>query len=229
MNAIDNFTAKLTMIRQRLNRIQSRQVEHFRLFKRLNTVNTNLKAMINVLNTISVTSLVLTHSGTSMTLIVCTVSNTLSAICTAVMSVVHLDDKVHRHQTSYLQFVELYETYIAELLTDDLNGTDLDRILMDLNSKVGLIMDNCEPINVSQHDLSSIQVQHQPASASSDSPYTRYRTEPCATVCPSIQEVVVVPSTGADRDEERHNMLIAPRPHRAMVHTIPAVSPIYEK
>lgn len=152
MRSVDNFTAKLTMIRQRLDRIQSRQTEHFRLFKRLTSVNTNLKALINVLNTISVTSMVLTFSGTYTTLVVCAVSNSLSALCTAVLSVVRLDDKVHSHQTSYLQFVEIYDTYIAELLIDDLNGSDLDRILGDLNTKVGLILDKCEPIDLSRID-----------------------------------------------------------------------------
>jgi hypothetical protein len=149
MQSADNFTAKLTMIRQRLNHIRHRQAEHFKQFKRLNIWNINFKAIINVLNTISVTSLVLTFSGSQTTLVICTISNSISAIGTAVLSVVNMEAKSHSHQTSYLQFVELHDTYIAELLHDNLNGQDLDRILTDLNSKVGLILDNCEPIDLS--------------------------------------------------------------------------------
>jgi hypothetical protein len=148
MQSADNFTAKLTMIRARLDRIKHRQLEHFRQFKRLQRVNTNTNVCINVLNTISVTSLVLTFSGSDTTLIICACSNSLSAIGTAILSVVNMEYKSHSHQTSYLQFVELHDTYTAELLVDNLCGQDLDRILTDLNSKVGLILDTCEPIEL---------------------------------------------------------------------------------
>jgi hypothetical protein len=146
MQSADNFTAKLSMIRQRLDQIKHRQAEHFRQFKRLQKVNMYCNAVINVLNTISVTSIVFTFSGSNMTLIVCAVSNTLSAVGTAILSVISVESKSHSHQRSYLQFVELHDTYIAELLHDNLNGVDLDRILADLNSKVALILDTCEPI-----------------------------------------------------------------------------------
>jgi hypothetical protein len=148
MQSPDNFTAKLAMIRCRLDRIKQRQSEHFRQFKRLKRVNMKCKVFINVLNTISVTSLVLTFAGTGPTLIICTCSNSLSAIGTAILSVINMEDKSHSHQTSYLQFVELHDTYTAELLVDNLCGQDLDRILSDLNSKVGLILDKCEPIEL---------------------------------------------------------------------------------
>ena len=148
MQSADNFTAKLTMIRRRLDRIKHRKVEHFRQFKRLQRLSTKFKAVINVLNTISVTSLVLLFSGSEPTLIICACSTSLSAIGTAVLSVVNMEEKSHSHQTSYLQFVELHDSYTAELLVDNLSGQDLDRILTDLNSKVGLILDTCEPIEL---------------------------------------------------------------------------------
>ena len=69
-----------------------------------------------------------------------------------------MEDKSHSHQTSYLQFVELHDTYTAELLVDNLCGQDLDRILTDLNSKVGLILDTCEPIDLPA--VTSITPQH---------------------------------------------------------------------
>jgi hypothetical protein len=150
MKSTENFIAKISMIRQRLEKIRLRQKEHVRQFNRLKKWNINFKALINVLNTISVTSLVLTFSGSETTLIVCTVTNSLSAIGTAILSVINMDAKVHSHQTSYLQFVELHDTYIAELLHDDLSGLDLDRILIDLNTKVGLILDHCEPIELAE-------------------------------------------------------------------------------
>jgi hypothetical protein len=157
----ENFKAKLKLIRHRLDRIRRRQAEHFRHFRRLNKWNINFKAIINVLNTISVTSLVLTFSGSHTTLILCTVSNSLSAVGTAILTVVNMDALSQSHQTSYLQFAEVHDDYIAELLVNDLNGQDLDRILTEINSKVGLILDNCEPI-----DLSSSLGTKSPSSSS---------------------------------------------------------------
>ena len=158
MEPTENFTAKITLIRQRLEAITKRQFEHFRLFKRLKRLNVTSKAVINVLNTISVTSLVLTFSGDETTLIVCAVTNTLSALGSAVLSVIGMEDKVHSHQTSYLQFMELYDTYIAALLRENMDGHDLDRILGDLNSKIGLILDTCEPINVKIQVVPTIDI-----------------------------------------------------------------------
>jgi hypothetical protein len=157
----DNFKAKLKLIRHRLDRIRRRQAEHFRQFRRLTKWNINFKAIINVLNTISVTSLVLTFSGSHTTLILCTVSNSLSALGTAILTVVNMDALSQSHQTSYLQFAEVHDDYLAELLVDDINGQDLDRILTEINSKVGLILDNCEPI-----DLSSSLGRKSPSSSS---------------------------------------------------------------
>jgi hypothetical protein len=154
----DNFMAKLDMIRQRLDRVRRRQTEHFRQFRRLKKWNLYFKALINVLNTISVTSLVLTFSGSHWTLLVCTVTNSLSAVGTAILTVANLDYKYQSHQTSYLQFAELHNNYTAELLHDNLNGHDMDRILADINSKFGLILDNCEPIELSSQIMSTRHV-----------------------------------------------------------------------
>jgi hypothetical protein len=151
MQSANNFIAKMSMIRKRLDSIKHRQREHFRRFKILKKRNIYFKAIINVLNTISVTSLVLTFSVSSITLVVCAVSNSLSAVGTAILSVVDMDAKAHSHQTSYLQFVELHDSYIADVLRDNLTGKDLDRILTELNAKVGLILDNCEPIELSSN------------------------------------------------------------------------------
>jgi len=201
----ENFVAKMVVIRQRLGSIKNRQKEHFRQFKKLKIWNLYLKAAINVLNTISVTSLVLTFSGTSLTLIVCAVSNSLSAVGTAILSVVNMDAKVHSHQTSYLQFVELYDTNIAALLQDNLSGQDLDRILADLNAKVGLILDNCEPIEVqhasprSRPHQSALKSPYTPDAIPYESPVYRARRYPlvlpqCPPLAPPKIEIIIPPS-----------------------------------
>jgi hypothetical protein len=99
------------------------------------------------LNTISITSIVLLYSENPTTLVVCTVTSSLSAVGTAVHSVLGLESKFHSHQTSYLQFTDLYDTYQAELLRDPITGEDLDRILHEMNTSLGIIRDNCEPLS----------------------------------------------------------------------------------
>jgi hypothetical protein len=180
-----NFVAKMIWNRKRLARIKQRQKEHFRQFKRLRRWNINFKACINVLNTISVTSLVIKLSGATTTLFVVTVSNSLSAIGTAILSVINMDTKVHSHHTSYLQFVDLYDTYIAQLLHDNLDGKDLDRILTDLNTKVGLILDNCEPIELVE-DSDSPRVHQTPPTATQQHP----PNIDSSVVCSSIRQAV---------------------------------------
>ena len=110
------------------------------------------KSIINVLNTISVTSVVLTFSGTHATLLICAVSNTLSAVGTAILTVVGMEEKYHSHKTSYLQFSDLHNTYMAKLLKDDVSGHELDDILADMCSKVSIILDSCEPVKIPSRD-----------------------------------------------------------------------------
>jgi hypothetical protein len=191
MASAENFIAKMTVIRRRLNSIKHLQKEHFRQFRRIKKWNTKLKAFINVLNTISVTSLVMTFSGSDTTLIVCAVSNTMSAIGTAILSVVNMDSKVHSHQTSYLQFVDLHDTYIAALLQDNLNGKDLDRILIDLNTKVGLILDNCEPIELTD---SGSPIHQNRRKTSNETEYdVQHAPNYPAPIFPQIDIPVIIP------------------------------------
>jgi hypothetical protein len=205
MHPADNFIAKMKMIRLRLDSIKKRQKEHFRQFKRLKKRNTYLKALINVLNTISVTSLVLSFSVSSITLFVCAASNSLSAVGTAVLSVVDMDAKVHSHQTSYLQFVDLHDTYIAQLLHDNLTGSELDRILIDINAKVSLILDNCEPIELSSNNSTGID-EHMLTGRNNmfnQSPNVQYRQTPYKDdyITTSVKYPKIIPVFHAPNDD----------------------------
>ena len=142
----DQLVAKARIVRSRLAEVQRRKVIHFEAFRQLKQASMILKACVNALNTISVTSIVLTFSGHPVALIVSAVANSVSSIIMAVLSVVGLDDKRYSHQTSYLQFSDLYDRYVGELLVDDLSSETIDQILRDLQTQLNLILDTCEPI-----------------------------------------------------------------------------------
>jgi hypothetical protein len=142
-----NYKLKYELIQRLLAKIKHRQRGHYDAFRSLRKTNIIMQTTINVLNTISITSIVLLYSAHPTTLIVCTVTSSLSAIGTAIHSVIGLESKYHSHQTSYLQFVDLYDSYQAEVLRDNLTGEDLDIILRDMNIRMGIILDNCEPLS----------------------------------------------------------------------------------
>ena len=150
MSPQEQFATKLKLIEYRLEMINERKNIHFVSFKRIKRWNMIIKSMVNVLNTVSVTSIAITFSGHQFTLIIGAVSNSLSAIISAALSAIGLDEKTYSHQTSYLQLHDLYEKLIADLLVERLSGEVLDKILKELNSHLGIILDNCEPVSIQQ-------------------------------------------------------------------------------
>jgi hypothetical protein len=140
---------KLELVNRILNKVKTRKRRHFAQFKYLKRINIIAKSIVNTLNTVSVTGLVLTFSGNDISLYISASANTVSTIITAIMSIVNIESKYHSHQTSYLQFKDLYDTYMAEILKEDIEGHDMDRILNELNTRVNIILDTCEPVSIS--------------------------------------------------------------------------------
>lgn len=156
----EQFATKLKLIEYRLEMINQRKRVHFGSFKRIKRYNMIIKSLVNVLNTVSVTSIAITFSGHQFTLVIGAVSNSLSAIISAALSAIGLDEKTYSHQTSYLQFHDLYEKLISDLLVENLNNEVLDTILKEMNSHLGIILDSCEPISIphKMEDMSGIQI-----------------------------------------------------------------------
>ena len=146
MDPTDNFARKADLIHARLQRIDGRRMGHHVRFRRMRKVSIISKCILNVLNTISVTSIVMQFSGEPTTLIVCAATSTLSTLGTALMSVIDLEGKYHSHHTSYLQLTQLYDDNVAKMLQDDLDGPELDRILTSINARMGLILESSEPL-----------------------------------------------------------------------------------
>jgi hypothetical protein len=149
---------KLDLIEKQLNKIKMRKEAHFHQFMTLKRLNSIFKAVVNALNTVSVTGLVLNFSGHPISLYISTTTSTLSAVATAILSVANLESKFHSHQTSYLQLIDLYDTINAALVKENVSPSDLDDLLGQMNTRMNIILDTCEPIVFAGHGLDSPKV-----------------------------------------------------------------------
>ena len=145
----DNYTGKKELIRQILDDVKRRKKEHYKQFGKYKKINTFTKSLVNALNAISVCSMVLTFTPTSPAVIIIALSATsISAISSAVHSSTDIEGKVHSHSTSYLQYTDLYRDVSARLLRNNLTSEDLDNLLTEINSRMGLVEDHSEPITI---------------------------------------------------------------------------------
>lgn len=145
------MSKKMNLIEKQMRRIKDMKTMHFHKFRQLKRLDVIFKAIVNALNTISVTGLVLNFTGNPFSLYISTTTSTVSAVMTAILSVASLASKYHSHQTSYLQFIDLYDTINAELVKENLTGEQLDALLEKLNVRINIILDTCEPISYSTH------------------------------------------------------------------------------
>ena len=140
---------KVDMINGFLRDVKIRKTKHYKKFSSLKKINGVLKSFVNALNAISVCSMVLTFTPVSPVCLIIALSTTsISAIISAVMSAYEIENKFHSHQTSYLQYVDVHRDLSACMFRNGLSSQDLDNILSELNSRLGLIEDNSLPIKI---------------------------------------------------------------------------------
>jgi len=143
----DNYTGKVDMIKSILDDVKRRKCKHYKQFGKYKKINTFTKSLVNALNAISVCSMVLTFTPVSPAVLVVALSCTsISAISSAVHSSTDIEGKVHSHNTSYLQYTDLYRDISARLLRNGMSSLDLDNLLTEINSRMGLIEDHSLPI-----------------------------------------------------------------------------------
>ena len=146
----ENYKKKIKMIRETLGEIKKYKMKHYMRFRRLKRQSTLIKTAVNGLNAVSVCSIVLSLAPLSpVCAIVALSSTTVSGIVSAVANAYDLENKVHSHQTSYLQYTDVHREVSARLHRNGLSSADLDQVLGDLNARLGLIEDNSLPIKIS--------------------------------------------------------------------------------
>jgi hypothetical protein len=137
----------LVYIKSSLLTIDALKHRHFQMYKKYKKYNLLLKGTVNVLNTLSVTTLAISFVGIPFILISTAVTSTISSLVTAAMTTVDLDQRTNSHHTSYLQLKDLYDSCTTKLMRPDITEEDLFQMAQELNSKTGLILDSSEPVS----------------------------------------------------------------------------------
>lgn len=144
---MSHYHDKMKMIKDILKNVKSKKESHYKKWKKLNKINSIIKASINGMNAISVCSLVLSMSPASpLFMIVALCSTSVSSILSAATTAYELENKSHSHQTSYLQYTDIYRDVSARILRNNISSEDLDVLLVELNVRLGLIEDNSPPL-----------------------------------------------------------------------------------
>lgn len=143
----NNYNGKVEMVRQILDDVKKRKCKHYKQFGKYKKINTFTKGVINSLNAVSVCSMVLTFTPVSPAILVVALSATsISGITSAINNAMDIEGKVHSHNTSYLQYTDLYRDISARLLRNGMSSQDLDLLLSEINARMGLIEDQSLPI-----------------------------------------------------------------------------------
>ena len=143
----DNYKGKIKLIKDILEDVKNRKQIHYKQFGKYKKINTFSKSIINTLNALSVCSMVLTFTPVSpAVMIVALTATSISAITSAVHSSTDIEGKVHSHNTSYLQYTDIYRDVSARLLRNGMSSQDLDNLLSEINARMGLIEDQSLPI-----------------------------------------------------------------------------------
>ena len=143
----NNYIGKVELIRHILEDVKKKKNIHYKKFGRFKKINTFIKSFVNALNAISVCSLVLSLTpATPVTSIIALSATSISAITSAISSSIDLEHKIHSHNTSNLQYNDLYRDISARLLRNGMSSLDLDNLLTEINTRMGLIEDSGEYI-----------------------------------------------------------------------------------
>ena len=111
-------------------------------------MRTAAKTLINSLNAVSVCSMILAFTPTSQpVMIVALGATSISSIASAMVDAVDVEGKVHSHNTTYLQQTDLFRDVSARLLRNGMSSSDLDLLLTEVNSRMGLIEDHSLPVS----------------------------------------------------------------------------------
>lgn len=145
---------KLKILKQHLSKIKRMKKVYYKKFKKYKSINTCSKIIINLLNALTVSSLVLTFSGAVPVIIVSIVSSSLSSLGSVALNTFDMDAKIHSANTTYLQLDDLFNTYYTKIYKKDISDSDLNTMLNELNNKLGLIQDNALPISMNSSERS---------------------------------------------------------------------------
>jgi len=142
-----NKKEKNKLIKDCLNDIKYKKTKHYNKFRKLKKINGILKSGINALNAASVCSLVISMSPVSIiSLIVALTTTSISTVTSAIVTAYELENKLHSHQVSYLQYTDIYRDISSKLFRNHLSSEDYDIMLSEINNRLSIIEDTELPI-----------------------------------------------------------------------------------
>lgn len=140
-------SAKLDRIDILLHDVKYKSKQHYKQYKKLRRFSNVLKIASNVLNTISVSSLVLMLSPISPVFIgVALVSTSISGVLSMILLSSNCDNKSSHHNTSSQQYRDLHRNIKQIILKNHLSNADLDALIIEINTSLSLIEDSSEII-----------------------------------------------------------------------------------
>lgn len=143
----NNYNTKVLLIKDTLADIKFRKQRHSSLHNKYRKINTMIKMVVNALNAVSVCSMVLTFTPISDMILLGALSSTsASSILSALSSATDLDEKISSHNTSCLQYNDIFRETQALVLRNGLSSHDLDVLIAQMNEKISLIEDRSLPI-----------------------------------------------------------------------------------
>ena len=143
----DNYNTKMKLIKDSLNDIKNRKKNHSDLHNKYRKMNTVVKGFVNTLNAVSVCSMVLTFTPISdMIMLSALASTSVSSVLSAMTSAIDLEEKISSHNTSCLQYNDIYHETQALVLRNGMSSSDLDVVIDQLNGKMSLIEDRSLPV-----------------------------------------------------------------------------------
>ena len=136
-----NYDIKKELIRDELKKIKERKLKQYNRYKKLKSFNITSKTIINLLNAVSVSSIIVSYSYLPFSTIIALSSTAISSLLSVLLSSYEMDNKITVHHTTSLQLSDLYRTINLRILRNNLSSDDLDEIILDVNDRLALIED----------------------------------------------------------------------------------------
>ena len=142
INKHSTIDQKKILINKTIHELITRRDKHKKILIKLKRINNISKVFTNVMNTVSITGIVLTLSPVSpVFLIVSLCSSSLAALTNACTSAYKLIDKIDQHNRTYLQYSDIIRDVNLKIKKNHLNSEGYDDIIEDLNTCISLIED----------------------------------------------------------------------------------------
>ena len=139
-NQESHYKEKKDLIKSILENARNKKCNHRKIVIKYRRINTAIKAMVNILNAVSISTL-RGDSPDNLMKYVALGTTSISAIISALNQSLGLDAKTESHNSTYLALSDLTRDFSARILRNHLTSEDLDTLLGELNGKISLIED----------------------------------------------------------------------------------------